>query len=257
MILSMRLNIAIVFILAMALMLTTLLSYFQFESSLSELQNSRISVISLDIKQTVESGTNLGIELEKLRNVQNVIDRAKQNDEQILSITVFNQAGKTLFSTHSGGEEEGDDFATEVEQKWIALNLKGDLWESADDAAFVVGAPVLNSFDQVIGGTAVRYSRRIYQDMVNAVFGELRRSGLMIFLGFSLLTVIAVRFVFRRLSRAARHMDKSLNVLLQEAPGSGAGNTLVSTGDEFSDFQQRTKDALAALSDAENQAGAK
>ena len=250
MILQTRLNAAIITILFLALALTAMLAYFKFTATLVELQRSRAGVISLNLKHTIEAATDLGLSLVEVRNAQDVIDRARAADPQILSIAVFDRLGQVLFLSDPGG------FAgrpTQVREGWLAANLAATAatWEAKETDAFVVGAPLLNPFEQPIGGVAVRLSDAPLAAKQRAMVAELVQVTGTVFFAVALIISLGVRFVFGSLIRAIRRMDGAAAQLATEGGLLSAlpGNTAIER--DFARFGERTAAAYAALGEAE------
>ena len=254
--LSLRLSLAIVTILAMALALTALLSYFQFENTLTELQRSRIAVIALDIKQTIEdSTTNRDLPLKNYELYGDFIQRAEKGDQDIRSIVVFDRLGAVLPYPA----------LAKVSEKWVTANAErcsssgadnqtagASLWKLTDAGVFVVGAAVCTAFKTVIGGIGVEYSRESQGVMLNNAMAELSEIAGAVFLGFVALTVLAVFLVFQPLIRAAKRMDASLHTLLRNGSVKPADEPpRLALERDFAGFRARTEDALAALTEAE------
>jgi len=254
MILSLRLTAAIFVILLSALALTATLNYFKFESTLSGLQQSRISVISLNIKQSVQSGTDLGLALKELRDIQDVIDRARKADSQILSISVFDRQGRVLFASSADPAAAGTPTQA-VAPEWVRANrgatTEEALWRTNDPTAFVVGAAIHNTFDRVIGGVAVRFSRAVFQNMLDEMLATLAKSTGIVLVSFGLLCGLVVFLVFASLARSARRMDERLQALLESRPVDHDVTARSAIEREFLAFSDKTEAALQALAEAE------
>ncbi|MBM3492550.1 MAG: hypothetical protein FJX68_19335 [Alphaproteobacteria bacterium] len=248
MILKSRLNGAIIAILLIALGLTAMLAYFKFWATLVDLQRSRAGVICLSLKSTIEAATDLGLALAEMGNAQDVIDRARAGDQQILSITVFDQRGEVLF--FSAAERPGE--RAPVAAAWLALNeASATIWESREADAFVVGVALLNPFELPIGGVAVRLSNAPLIAKQQAIMAELARITGTVFLTMSLLVALGVHLVFGGLVRAIRRMDNAV-ALLAVTPGvppALAAGTPIEH--DFARFGERAAAAQAALSNFE------
>lgn len=251
MILSTRLIVALVVILALALALLTVLNYFKFSSTLSEVQDSRVSVISLDIADTIQAATDLGLKLSDVSDTQTVINRALERDPQLTAITVFDRRGSILFQVR---RPDSDAPEASVSASWRQANqgTDGRLWRTETAETFVVGAPIRNTFGLVAGGVATQVSREPFRALLARMRHELERSATVIFAGFAAVGAIAMVLMLRQLTRTARRMEVLLGRLVA-APDSdvetvGDDNALTR---DFDRFRGRTRQALLALTNAE------
>lgn len=251
MILSTRLIAALVVILALALALLTVLNYFKFSSTLSEIQDSRVSVVSLDIADTIQAATDLGLKLSDVSDTQAVINRALERDPQLTAITVFDRRGSILFQVRRPDSDAPDGA---VRDSWRTANRasEGRLWRTETAQTFVVGAPIRNTFGLVAGGVATQVSREPFLELLARMRHELERSATVIFVGFAALGAIVVVLMLRRLTRTAKRMEMLLGRLVA-APESavetvGDDSALVR---DFDRFRGRTREALLALTNAE------
>lgn len=332
--LSIRLILAILFILAGAMALIAALNYFKFESSLKELQRSRIAAIGLDLKHSMEQTTNLGLALRDLQSNQDLIERALAKDRQLLSITIFDRKGDCLFHTrrtdahtlldlacrpqteeeeeaalsasslalalHGAlaeagqtgtpprftSESEGAAInrflaqgletafdaavplppvlaigiasvapsslkqAVEAQEKqgqplpswavaavqspeslqraarhlipnpqWLEANRNPDrtVWDDQDTAAFIIGLPIVNPFDQAIGAVVVRYSRTAFVSQLKQMLMDLGGAAIVVVAVFGVVAAGAIFLLFYGLVRSVRRMESSLQALLRDS----------------------------------------
>lgn len=123
----------------------------------------RLQVIASETKKVVESRINLGLPIVALTETQGLVERIKAREKGLSAITVFGEAGVTLFSTDRAGIGEP------VPGVWLneAGKLNDDTWTVVDDDGVEVGAPVINSFNRPVGGITIRVTRG-YADVQNA-----------------------------------------------------------------------------------------
>ena len=174
-----------------------------------ELVESRLIVVGLDIKHSTEGSVNLGIPLSQTENTQEILNRVKAADEQILSVEVFAVSGadgNRLFGTDAEG------IGKKVPESWVngAESKDSNTWQFDEPEAFGVGIALINSFNKRIGGIVVRYSRAYQQTKIEAMFQSLARTVLIVFGIACVLAFIGVYVFFRPISTTFSRMTASL-----------------------------------------------
>jgi hypothetical protein len=189
-----------------------MMSYFKFQTTLATLIQNRLTVISITMGESIESAIDLGLRLGEMRTAEEVIARAKRNDPGIVSIQIFDNNGQILYSTEKGMAD---------------INLPPyvlQALEDSDDRAwrldrgnyFVNGVSLLNSFDQMIGGIVLTYSKGAYNTKVAALTNSLTRKSILIFAGFAILAFIGIKLGFRGLGRYADSIESSYERLQED-----------------------------------------
>lgn len=225
-------------------MVTNFLNYYKYQSTLRELVESRFIVVGLDIKHSIEGSVNLGIPLSQTENTQEILNRVKAADEQILSVEVFaisGADGNRLFGTDAEG------IGKKVPESWVngAESKDSNTWQFDEPEAFGVGIALINSFNKRIGGIVVRYSRAYQQTKIEAMFQSLART---------VLAFIGVYVFFRPISTTFSRMTASLSSLLSnEEPVFNAANAETPEEKHYAAFQEKTHKVLAVLREAEEQ----
>ena len=248
--LTIKTGLTIVAILLFAVVVTSLLNYYKYQSTLADLVRSRVVVIGLDLKNTVEASVGLGIPLKQTENIQEIIDRAKAADEQILSVGVFETSatgGTRLFHTNKAG------IGKAVPESWLMAVAEAEnaVWSVDGKEALVSGFSLVNNFDKTIGAVVMRYSRAYQTAKVEAMFEELGKTTLIVFMIATVLTFLGVFLFFRQISTSFGRRTDSLNAVI-------AGNTptltreTVTTDEEahFVRFQDKTAALLKVMDEA-------
>lgn len=245
--LSAKISIAIIAIIACSLGLTAFLNLFKYEKTFLQLAQSRFGFVVFDVKSTVENSLNLGLPLIALRNTQAVIERETAQDDQILSMEVYDDTGETLFSTNRGG------IGNKVPGRWLrqAGESGSAGWNLIDDEAIVVGAPLVNNFGQVVGGIALRYSRAYFDLKVWDMQLELMRVAGLIFAIAALVAILGVLLLLGGTRKSLASMEASLRQALDA--GGGIDETLARTELERSiaRFERKARAAAADLAAAD------
>jgi len=251
--LTTKTSLTIIMILAFAVVVTNLLNYYKYQSTLRELVQSRFVVVGLDVKHAIEGSVNLGIQLSQTENTQEILNRIKAGDDQIVSVEVFEISGaegKRLFSTDAAviGQKVPVDWVKAAERK------DAQTWQFDEDDAFGVGIELVNSFNKRIGGVVLRYSRAYQQSKIEAMFQTLGRAILIVFGVASVLAFIGVSIFFRPISSTFARMTASLSSLLSnEPPVLTQENAVTPEEKHYATFQDNTRKVLEILRDAEDQ----
>lgn len=199
-----KIGLTAVIIASFSLALTTALNYFKFETTLTEQVNSRFVVVGFDLKRTIETGVNLGVALAELKNTQNTIERVKGQDQQILSVEVFEPEGQVLFST------EAERVGVHIAEHWLRAHRAEIPWNRMDQDAFVLGMPLVNDFGQTIGGLALRYSKSYHEAKLETLLVKLAKDTLLVLGGFAVVAIILIRLCLGQLSHSFRRMHRLL-----------------------------------------------
>jgi hypothetical protein len=85
----------------------------------------------------------------------------------------------------------------------------GRAWRLDRGNSFVNGVTLLNSFDQMIGGIVLTYSKDVYNTKVAALTNSLTRKSILIFVGFAILAFIGIKLGFRGLGRYTDSIESS------------------------------------------------
>ncbi len=251
--LTTKITVTMVIIVLFAVVVTTFLNYSKYQATLSDLVRSRFVVVALDLKHTIESSVNLGMALEETENIQDVIDRLRGKHEQIRSLAVFRvSAGKgaAVFDTERAG------VGRSVPDHWMhALDRSEDgVWHAVDADAFVVGVSVVNSFDKLVAGVALRYAKAYEQDKVAAMFRRLSAAGAVVFAVVAGAAFAGVFYFFRPISASFARMTHSLQQLFsEEEPPLTEANAATEEEARFVRFQRKTHAVIEHLLEADEE----
>ena len=127
----------------------------QFNRSVAALEEARFAFALSQLRQEIEQQLDLNPSLHSLRPLQQLLVDVRDRDRDILSIDLFDEAGQLVFSTDRGGI--GDTIPGEWRRASEAV--VGPLWVIDEAQTGVIGAPLVNSFNVVVGGLALRFDR--------------------------------------------------------------------------------------------------
>jgi hypothetical protein len=197
--------VCMILVLLIVMGLIFMMSYFKFQTTLATLIQNRLTVISITMGESIESAIDLGLRLGEMRTAEAVIARAKRNDPGIASIQIFDNNGQILYSTQKG-------MAGINVPPYVLEALEesdGRAWRLDRGNSFVNGVSLSNSFDQMIGGIVLKYSKDAYNTKVAALTNSLARKSILIFVGFAILAFIGIKLGFRSLGRYADRIESS------------------------------------------------
>ncbi len=197
--------VCMILVLLIVMGLIFMMSYFKFQTTLATLIQNRLTVISITMGESIESAIDLGLGLGEMRTAVAVIARAKRNDPGIASIQIFDNNGQILYSTQKG--RAGINVPPYVLQ--ALEESDGRAWRLDRGNSFVNGVTLLNSFDQMIGGIVLTYSKDVYNTKVAALTNSLTRKSILIFVGFAILAFIGIKLGFRGLGRYTDSIESS------------------------------------------------
>lgn len=165
------------------------------------MRESRFQFSLNSVRAALEGGLQLGLLLPGLPGGQTLIDRRRAEDRDILSIDVFDDAGRILFSTDSGG------VAALVPDAWRSpcLAARQTPWQGKDDIGALQCMALVNAFDKTVGGVVMRYRAATRTDLLSALLQRWHAGAalwLTLFAGGSALGWLAYRRVERRLDAA-------------------------------------------------------
>lgn len=105
------------------------------------------------VRNALESGLNLGIPATELPGAQALIDQVRAEEQDILSIDVFDAQGRVLLSTDISGVRE------RVPTQWLTpcLGQTAKSESLVDRDAVLQCGPLLNAYDRVVGGVLLRH----------------------------------------------------------------------------------------------------
>ncbi len=152
------------------------------DKTYDQLAETRFLFVSQSLKTALELNIGLGFPLAELRVSQDLIEREKADDDQILAIEVLDETGRSLFSTDRGtvGEEAPNRWFTALQ------TTGGQRWTVIERDAIVIGVPIVNDFERTIGYVALQYAKTYFDQRLDEFSDSLNLWGLGIFVVLAL-----------------------------------------------------------------------
>jgi len=213
---------------------------------------SRNAFVAGTVKTRLELGLGLGLELETLNNIQGIIDAAAAADPNIEAIQVFGPQGQVLFGA---GPQGHNNSVPASWQRLLKLGRPDEAWSIRDSSALVTGVALTNSFEQVVGGLAISYSRQSFDATSRAMLIDIIIGCGKILAIALVLAVASVLVVVRPIGRSFRRAISSLSRFPDVETETKVSEALAKAGldQAVARFEDRMKVAHARIGQAERQ----
>lgn len=182
------------------------LNFFKYRSNAERILQERLVVTGKSIENSIQSSLALGLQFADLGTLPGTMERERATDDLILSIEIFDDQGKTLYSTDRLRATRN------VPQSWLtaARQAKGSDWVVKNGTESAAGISIDNSFGLVLGYMALRYSEVMVNQTTNAVARELALTTFGIFALAATLASLALMAVMHRLVRDFAAVEATL-----------------------------------------------
>lgn len=187
----------------------------QLGRSLSAERDARYGFVIASVQSRIEASIGLGLLLPGIRNTQDILEREKTHNAEVLSIDVFDDAGNLLFTTDRAG------IGDKVPKEWLeeCTERKDMVWHGHEEGAVVLCVPLVSPYDKVVGGVAMRYPTLDTLDALVELWGYV---GFRLIAGLALLclvTVLGLHLLIRRLEAPGRRIQGRLSSTGADAAG--------------------------------------
>ena len=249
--LARKVSLALVSILLSTLLLAGFFAYYKFESVYSSLVQSRYSFVVFTIKKQVEDSLNLGLALRQIRQAQDILEREKMRDPQVMSVEVYDFRGEILFDTDRGA------IGSKVSLPLIEA-LSGNAAQAfgvTDEDALIVGLPLINNLGKIEGGVVLRYPSAYIEHGISGLLFQLSKGIALQLAVFSVLAVAGLYLLFGRVGRKLAAMQGTLDAVIavggRAEPGPGADPF----EEYFAEFVTKSHEAVEHIRDATAEVG--
>lgn len=239
--LSRKVSVALAAILLSTMVLTALFGYHKFHDLMSSQVGSRYSFVVFTIKKNVEDRLSLGLALRQLRQMQDIVEREKVGDANILGIEIYDAKGEILFNTDRGG------IGASVAPEWLEP-LKGAAnhpFALRDEDNLVVGLPLVNTLGKVEGAVALRYPAAYLENELGDLLAKLAAQWSVVLAVFAVIGVVGALVLFRPVGVKLKAMEAALGKVLAEGgevvPDPGSADPF---DVRFAEFAAKTREAI-------------
>lgn len=238
-------------IIGLALTLIVMLNFFKFEQTLRATTESRLGFIAEDLKSSIQTGLDLGLDLPSMSNVQPIVDREAATDARIVAIDVFDDRGLVLFSTleNSAGQP--------IPESWRAAVGADDtsVWRASDSEQMVVGSSLTSNFGSRVGGVALRYSRTSFEEQLQRMLGLLARSGTVTLIIAALMSFAVSWLVFGSTARSLSRVRAAVESALERPEGPSFRPRRHPIEQDYAATDERLRDRLRLAAAGDRGAG--
>ncbi len=227
--------------------LTSVLSLHKFERILADLLTSRFEFVANNLRSSVETQMDLGLSLEHLENINEEMEALNLNDEQILSIEIFDGNGTVIFST------DPSFIGDLVAEDWIfswQVNRGKSSWSMLERDAGVVGVGLQNNLNQDVGSIALRYSRNFLDQSVTEQLERLLLLVGMVALVMTVLSILGCTTLLKSYFRDWHNMRQALADISMQNRASERLHEANLRHPEFENFSTSTFNAYDSLDSA-------
>jgi hypothetical protein len=182
------------------------LAALQFASINSTLVGERLVVLATRTVAPFAASVRLGLPISGVRNAPALLERARQTDEDIVALHVFDAEGHIVHSTINPAPA-----AIPAEAIAARQSARGAPWyrESAD--GFIGGADVAMADGSSAGGILIVYPGRGNDTQVRSMITELLEGAFWALLAASVLGTLILRFSLRDSIRHFNAIDTTYN----------------------------------------------
>ncbi len=181
-----------------AVAITGLLTYRAFDQLHVGLVQSRLGFILANLRTTAEANLSLGLRIDQLTVMQDLIERERAGNPTIRAIELFDRTGLSLFSTDRGaiGEPVADSWLRALS----GLHPDGT-WRLAERGDLLLGLVVENDLGEVAGSLVITVAAAEPVRRSREIAGFVTLLGLITAVITGLLTLVAARYLGRLATR--------------------------------------------------------
>lgn len=157
---------------AIALLMTIFISLHKFSSAYQGAIDDRFYFAMGEAVKPLKAEMQLGQPVDKLSSAQKTIEKLKAIDKDIISVEIFDQKGRTIYST------DNSYLFGLIPDRWETAwkSSTEAKWQVKDDKSHALGFKLTNSLDQAVGSLVLLYSpaieKRAFAQIKNTLFGH-------------------------------------------------------------------------------------
>lgn len=155
------------------LVLSAGLIYRTFDQLDLERARSLASLVLSEVRETLQANVDLGLTLGRVRVAQDLIERKRAQNSEILAIDVFGADGVTRFSTDRGTIDQT------VPAAWLEAARSregGDVWTLDEQGGVLFGTIVESDYGEAVGHVAIFVAATEWEDRSRALLSSLART---------------------------------------------------------------------------------
>jgi len=236
--LSVKVSLYITAVLAFAVGLIVLLNTAKFRSVYEEVQRSRLAVIGLDLKQTIERGFTLGLTLDQLSNISDIVARIQQRTVGLTDLRVVDATGQTLYRAGDASSELPIEDGLRRLRGAGATATEHSVAPQSINSEEALGlmVPLVNTFGQTVGAVTLALDKAPLDRATYEFARRLAFHGLVALAIGGLLTLLMAEIYLRRITRRFSAMTRSVESFLE---GEEVERMRQEGGGEMADLEER------------------
>lgn len=188
------------------LMLFVGLASLQYDAVHSSLVGERLTVLAARTAAPFEQAMRIGLGLGSVRNADALLEQARQTDEAIAAIHVFDREGRILRSTDRTPPATIPPLALAARTE-----AQGTPWHRAGGGAFLSSVEITARSGTSVGGVLIVYSAAQSAVRVSAMTTDLIMVGLLVLAGSMVAAAVLLRFGLRRQVDAFQAIEASID----------------------------------------------
>jgi hypothetical protein len=194
------------------------LAALQFASINTTLVGERLAVFASRTVAPFAASARLGLPLSSVRNASAILERARQTDQDIVALHVFDADGKVIHSTARPAPDAIPAAAAQARR-----TARGAPWYRETTEGFVGGVDVAGADGQSVGGILVVYPSNGHLTQVRSMIVELAEGAAAALLVAALVGTVALRYGLARPIREFEAADSTYRDFERSAWRRGAG----------------------------------
>ena len=234
--------------LLLTVVLLFVLSFSKEDGRLRKLTRDGEDFVASAIRDRIEFGLSLGLNLKAAANNEAIIRSALEGDKDILRIVLFDHSGKVVLS--SGEAAEAVDANVPDAWKYSAGLATGKVDDERQRNAGVVVTSLVNAYGKAVGGLAIVFSQARLAADEDALWGEMIGASYRVLAGVAVLSVFVVGAVFRATARSLGRAAAALETDGDTAPAAEFPNADVKVEIEVDRLRKRLSEGWRSLGEA-------
>ena len=216
------------------------LAALQFASINSTLVGERLIVLATRTVAPFAASVRLGLPISGVRNAPTLLERARQTDEDIVALHVFDAAGQVVHSTVNPAPAAITTDAAEARQ-----SAQGAPWYRETSDGFIGGVDIAAADGRSAGGIVIVYPGRGNETQVRSMITELVGGAFGALLLAAVLGTLVLRFALKEAIRHFSAIDATYTDFERGVWRRGAGRAWAPAKEEPEAFSNQLQSAAA------------
>ncbi len=204
-----KLSLTVLALLLFGLGLVAYLNYARYAETNRALLRSQVQVIGLELRDSIQAPMTLGVALQNITVLEDIVGRAKSRWPELLAVAVVSPSGATL---------AGAQPSVAIEPPKASQKAGHEVWSRDIAGAFVLGLPLANSFGRTEGHLIIYQDRTALEAGLRAVGWDLIELYALIAGPLAVLGVAGVALALRGVAGELHRIERRLDGTLSDAP---------------------------------------